>query len=177
MLQKEPADRVVLVHVDCGHVDRLLDHLLIGGDLIGVEARILPDTMEPSVLVAMDGHCLVVVPVEMEEGQQSGSVRAEDLKAVRKATKKGEDVVVAVADHGDFPPWREVLPEHRRGSPGTFTVALDVKLLAKLAEALDCERKNGNVMLTFKVDDPLSPIVVDRGWDERAFGILMPCRS
>jgi hypothetical protein len=178
--------------------------------------------VEKKRLVATDGHMLVSVPVtDLDKSpgpcpqDESGFVPTDVIKQARKLTPKtfgGDTIVSANGEHVfiggataprpsqkdcHFPPYEQVIPDYREGTPGTVTVALDAKLLLELAKAIG---KGGGgaalVKLTFPIPgyvepedsaellwskataervataDMLDPFVVEGA--DGALGILMP---
>jgi hypothetical protein len=87
-----------------------------------------------------------------------------------------------------FPPYEQVLPEYRKGSPDTITIGFSPELLVQLMKAIGQEKM---VALTFPVpsrvdqgsrridadighQEVLDPFVVEG--KDGAVGVLMPCR-
>lgn len=145
--------------------------------------------VEKKRLVATDGHCMAIVPIETDDHDVTGPVSADALKAARKAAKtnNGDAVIVAngaqVVPNGPtyarpdlmgckFPPYEQVIPEYRTGADGTYTITFNVDLLAKVADAIGTA-KNGIITITCK--GALDPIVVQTSATE-AIGVLMPAR-
>lgn len=136
---------------------------------------------EEKLLVATDGHALVAVPVE-DGGETSGYVSGAALRAGRRRVKCPPPVEVAVGPKdGTFPAWRQVVPKVKAGDEGTFTVRLDAKLLADLAEALGDSRVELTISAQTKGSragryyDGFGPILVRRAFDpadEREVGLL-----
>jgi hypothetical protein len=169
--------------------------------------------VEKQRLVATDGHAMAVVPVSgLTESpgdcpkDESGFVSVDALKAARKGTSKRQDHVVmsangkhvlqngttmprpVVINGMSFPPYEQVLPEYRKGSPDTITIGFSPELLVQLMKAIGQEKM---VALTFPVpsrvdqgsrridadighQEVLDPFVVEG--KDGAVGVLMPCR-
>lgn len=137
-------------------------------------------------LVATNGKGLVALPVETEKEERSRYLACNLLKAARSM---GADDVPAEIDDQEvvefgvlwptaqertFPEWKKLIPKFKRGSPGTFTFALDPTLLCRMASAMGL----GGVCLTVELgrtEGNPSPIIVqplnDRGEE---LGLLMP---
>jgi hypothetical protein len=153
-------------------------------------------------LAATDGHCMAIVPATVEESDTEGPVTGEALKAARKAAGKRGTPTIALNGHQaiangpsfprpdmagmSYPPIDQVIPEYRKGTEGTLTIAFSVDLLAKLAAAIGANDKTTIIEMTIKlpptegkdkglVRDPLV-IKSSNGADPAALGILMPCR-
>lgn len=137
-------------------------------------------------LISTNGHGLVALPVETKKDERSRYLACNLLQAARGfgdklALAEIEDqevveygVLWPTAQERTFPEWKELIPKWARGSPGTFTFALDPALLARMANAMGL----GGVCLTVELGRPEglpSPIVVqplnDRGEE---LGLLMP---
>jgi hypothetical protein len=137
-------------------------------------------------LISANGHGLVALPVETEKDERSRYLACNLLKAARSfgeplALAEIEDqevveygVLWPTAQERTFPEWKKLVPKWARGSPGTFTFALDPALLARMANAMGL----GGVCLTVELGRPEgqpSPIIVqplnDRGEE---LGLLMP---
>ena len=137
-------------------------------------------------LVATDGHCMVVLPVETDKGERSRYLACNLIKAARSFGDKSlpaeiEDqevveygVLWPTAQERTFPDWKLLVPKFERGSPGTITFALNPALLARMASAMSV----GGVCLTLELGRPEgapSPIIV-QSLDPNAeeLGLLMP---
>ena len=137
-------------------------------------------------LISTSGHGLVALPVETEKDERSRYLACNLLKAARSfgdplALAEIEDqevveygVLWPTAQERTFPEWKKLIPKFKRGSPGTFTFALDPALLSRMANAMGL----GGVCLTVELGRPEgqpSPIIVqplnDRGEE---LGLLMP---
>jgi hypothetical protein len=145
--------------------------------------------VEAERMVATDGHRLVAVPVEIEEGDVSGYVSRDLLKVGRRKAGKLEPSIqiinrIDLLPHEiewpclqgrTFPAWRGVLPPYHEGDEGTVTIGLNSKLLKGIADALGSE---GLVALTVKLDSPSTSPLLVRAFlgQEDEIGILMPCR-
>lgn len=113
------------------------------------------DTLERRA-VATDGHILAVVPVEPDEGDTTGYLSPEALKAGRKDYKDA-CILYPDADHitvgstkyerpnpGEFPRYHQVFPEYKPQSEtahqeGMRTVCLNAELLLRIQKALGCD--------------------------------------
>lgn len=150
---------------------------------------------EKKRLVATDGHRMVIVPVTVEKGDDSGSIPVDAIKQARKLAGKSRDEAQVKANGAivlesgatmprpkvDFPPYEQVVPSYRPGTGGTVTIAFNARYLHELAQALGTE----HVELTFKVVRAgariVDPIIVGRNGSryeaKDPLGVLMPmCR-
>lgn len=149
-------------------------------------------------MVATDGRCMAVVPVDVDASDVSGHVPAESLKTARKVWGKltlntlavGE-ASVSVGDYqwkrpvdmGKFPDWRNVIPNPEKDRTETLRVGINPEYLARVAEAIGTDR---HVVLEIPVETQgrykgqvLNAIVVrpsDKGAVKGAFGLVMPVR-
>ncbi len=143
------------------------------------------------VLVATDGHRLVKLPVKACDGDTTGFVTGEALKAGRQSVRKGEEFSISAneslyvqngptfprptdATAGCFPPYSKVIP----GKRDTVSICLNAHYLWELAQALGAD-KFGGVVIEFNPAGPMDPIVVKRGTkedDAGGIGVLMPMR-
>lgn len=148
--------------------------------------------VEAGKLVATNGRIIAVVPVEIEEGDASGYVTAEALKAARALVGKHLPLAIkangslalyngvtfprpGVDDLGQFPNWKQVIPE-KQEKPA-IRIAFDVKLLSALCEAM------GTSGVILEASDDLTGIrVIPTGvsacqpGSPQAFGVIMPLR-
>ena len=155
--------------------------------------------VERKRIVATDGRILACVPVEVEDGDTSGRVSPEALKASRKASGPlgvptlacGERLITSDGtlfkrpDNDSFPPVDQVIPEYRPGTAGTVSICLDPALLMALAKALG-NGKNHGISLTINLPTgkergasagySLEPVVVTTESCPGGIGVLMPCR-
>jgi DNA polymerase III sliding clamp (beta) subunit (PCNA family) len=100
-----------------------------------------------SRLVATDGHKLVCVPVTIEEGDTSGPVTAEAIKAAIKAAGRHCDAAIACNgslavqngpsfprpdpdDIGKFPGFERIIPKE-----GTAQIGINAEYLAAIQKA------------------------------------------
>lgn len=152
---------------------------------------------ERGTLEATNSYAAVVVPVEIEEGDESGLIPAEALKAQRKASKYTEaslsvngNVSLATPEgeqswkkgEGQFANLHQLTPTEW----SNFRIALNPKFLLELAQALgdpesvtlefvrQTDKDEGEDVGSFP--SPLRPmrVTVPRGGD--SYGILMPIR-
>ena len=145
------------------------------------------DKNKKPIAIATNGRVLAMVPVTLEETDQTGLISPEALKASRK-NKANPGQMIANGDIdlldgrrlprptedevGNYPNWRQVVD----GAPTEwkFQVSFNAAYLLSLAQALGCP-KEALVTLSFK--DELSPIVVHRNNSgEGEYGLLMPAR-
>jgi DNA polymerase III sliding clamp (beta) subunit (PCNA family) len=130
-------------------------------------------------LVATDGHVLATLPVTLDEGDVSGVVPGEALKAAYKAcqvNRHSEVLVQAKIDHlqmGNVAVSRpkleddhilagdgveNVFPKFSAGDENTVTIALNVDLLVACARAIG----EKHVRLTIRVPwSPFDPFLVE----------------
>lgn len=131
--------------------------------------------VEKKELRVTNGHAAVVVPCEVAADDVSGP-----LPLMRMARPEGDDyevhagkdaVSVKRPNVGAFPSLESVMPKFKEGDPGTFTVAFDPALLAKVAAAM------GNppvIVMTFR--SPEDIIRVSSSGEPGIIGAMMPCR-
>lgn len=148
-------------------------------------------------VIATDGRCMAVVPVNVDSTDVSGHVPVESLKTARKVwgkltlntlTVSAESV--SVGDHqwkrpdlGAFPNWMQVVPNPEKNRTETLKVGINPEHLARVAEAIGTD---GHVVLEIPVEmqgrykgQVLNAIVVrpsDKGAVPGAFGLVMPVR-
>jgi hypothetical protein len=185
---------------------------LVSKDPTHLHLQNLHYDLQKQRLVVTNGHALAMVPVTPDEGDASGWVSIDALKAARKAAGGRSEAEIhangslAISDgvtfprpnvETAFPPYEQVVPDYRQGSPGTVTIGLNAALLLELAKALGAHKKKSGPMiyLTIKLpkaigpdipkkpntsslmlDAMLDPVVISAGEDERAIGVIMPCR-
>lgn len=153
--------------------------------------------VEAKSLVATNGHMIAIVPVEPEEGDVTGYVTPEALKAAREGGKFHEPSISCnsslalpdgrsfprpkAEDIGNYPNYKQVIPEADRQV--AFTVRLNAEYLYSIAKAIS-DGKNTVVTLEFAehirrahpdgtfTEHP-QPIVVKGAGGK---GVLMPCR-
>lgn len=148
-------------------------------------------------VIATDGRCMAVVPVDVDAGDVSGHVPVESFKTARKVWGKltlntvavGESAV-SVGDYtwkrpdlGTFPNWRGVVPNPEKDKTETLKVGINPEFLARVAEAIGAGE---HVVLEIPVETQgrykgqvLNAIVVrpsDKGAVKGAFGLVMPVR-
>jgi hypothetical protein len=145
---------------------------------------------ENSKLVATNGMAMAVIPVLLEEGDESGYVPCDALKQARKGAKGeismlcGGEVVlpngtIMPRDKTETPPnWKIVMPNQDEAS---MRISLDAGMLAKLAESMGTEG------VTLEISGHESPIIVRPACSGRwnatrpacqdAIGVIMPIRQ
>lgn len=129
-------------------------------------------------IAATNGHLLVVVPVELDEGEKSRHVVQPELDRARyPVSPAAEDIA---RDRGVFPDVIKVVPPFKPFSAGTVTVGFSAEYLFRLSQALGTEQSR--VVLTFVpgcCERDEGAILVTAGeWLQPgdAFGVLMPLR-
>ncbi len=142
--------------------------------------------LQGSKLIATDGHKLVAIPVEREEGDSDGPIDCLAFKLARKTssefskisangclkvqTKDGEITMQRSSKEINFPQWQKILPNtDRRG----IKIGLNAEYLYQMAEAL------GTKKVTIEILDADSPIIVkgaNENYIEGSIGVLMPVR-
>lgn len=98
-----------------------------------------------SRLVATDGHKLVAIPVTIDDGDTSGPVTAEAIKAAIKAAGRNGDAAIACkgslavqngptfprpGDLGQFPDFDRIIPKE-----GTAQIGINAEYLAAIQKA------------------------------------------
>ena len=153
---------------------------------------------EKNRLEATNSYAAVLVPCETEEGDESGLIPAEALKAQRKASKYSAaslsvngDVRLSTPEgeqawkkgEGRWPDFDKLMPEEYSG----FRIGINPKLLLELAQGIGSPE---NVVLEFALQgdktegegvgyfpSPLRAVrVTTTQGTEAAHGILMPIR-
>ena len=143
-------------------------------------------------LWATDGRAMVKLPVESDETDTEGFVPVEALKAARKLSGRIDSISVhlngaaTLANGATFPrpttqtqgfttwPNCERVFDDAIGKETKFSVALDVKLLAAIADAMGTDK------VRLQMTDENTAIRVYPGSDApnvNARGILMPIRT
>ena len=142
--------------------------------------------LQGSNLIATDGHRLVAIPVEREDGDSDGPIDCSAFKLSRKTssefskisangclkvqTKDGEITMQRNFKEINFPNWQKVLPNSDRGG---IKIAFNAEYLYQMAEAL------GTKTVTIEILDSNSPIIVkgsNENYIEGSIGVLMPVR-
>lgn len=133
-------------------------------------------------LIATNGHALVLHPVGIDEGDTSGHVPLEALKAAR--AKRADGVISlngnATAggvqyprpDLGQYPDVDRVIPAKPDTPP---TVIFDAELLLKLAQAMTDRKAIVRVWVGKEPGDAL--YIEAMHAPEGVVGVLMPCRD
>ena len=136
-----------------------------------------------SKLVATNGQALVVIPIELSEGDADGYVTAAALKLARKGSDNpeircngtltlsdGTQLPRPGAQGKPFPDYRQCVPK----DPPTLAIAFSVKNLRALGDALGAQH------LVLEIKDATSPVIVrPAGYRvpvQEAFGVLVPYR-
>lgn len=133
-------------------------------------------------LVATNGHALVIHPVVVDDGDTSGHVPLDALKAVRgkradsTITLNGNAIAGGVQyprpDLGQYPYFDRVIPAKPSTPP---TVIFDAELLFKLAQAMTDRQAIVRVWVGKYPGDAL--YIEARHAPEGVVGVLMPCRD
>jgi len=155
-------------------------------------------------LAATNGHIMVLVPCEIEDGDTDGSVSVAAIEWARERLRDkgvGQDIQIACGERlvcdgasfdrpkeevGAYPPVDQAMPDQRPGAPGSVTFAVDANYIKRLANALghgrDDEDRVSMVKLTVKLpaagEPMIAPLFVMSNDDDPgdAVGVLMPCR-
>ena len=133
--------------------------------------------LEGSNLVASDGKRIVVLPVELDEGDIDGFISQAAITAACKAKSPraddsrvlfaGTELRAPLANYseprpapdGQFPPYQKVLPTFKEGDSDTVTVRLNAQMLVEMAALLS---DTSCVSLTFKLGLPRKSMDVDQ---------------
>lgn len=141
-------------------------------------------------VIATNGRAMVAIPVEVEEGEESGWVSIPALAAARKASSR--DGVASVHCNGTcatttadfprpfkndatmtFPNYRQVIPEGEQ--KGVFKLAFNVELLAAVVKAAG---GTGIVSVHQPADDPTATMTLSiQGAKDGTVAVMMPCRA
>ncbi len=136
-------------------------------------------------LIATNGHCVAVVPVELSEGDTSGPVSAEALKAARKTLSQLREAEIVcnsgleVRTGPAFPrPNCDLkLPDIDRITPdkkGRICVGVRAQYLADVAKAI-ANQKYGGVALWIDPENSETASILLEG-ENGAYGVVMPMR-
>jgi DNA polymerase III sliding clamp (beta) subunit (PCNA family) len=140
-------------------------------------------------LIATNGKSLVVLPVERDSEDTDGPINVEAFKLSRKvlscikdsqiiangelkiSTKEGQ-MTIPRRDltGGNFPNWKQVIPNENRGG---YKIGLNAEMLYDLAQSL-----GGNEVI-LEVFDEVSPIIVKAHPNHAisgSLGVLMPVK-
>ena len=141
-------------------------------------------------LLATDGHIMLVIPVEVDDGDVAGPVPAEAVKQARRS--KADDIFLAKdkvitggvtfprENKGKYPDVDQVIKGAHDGV-GKPDLTLNAKLMHDLALGLCSDTKYPIIKVWFKRDekgeiDKNSPLRFEsaKGSDD-GFGLIMPC--
>jgi len=136
--------------------------------------------IENNIAVASNGKVLAVVPLKEFEPNETGCISPEILVAARKVSPKADkesDIFLTDKEErlidgstrprpsNEFPKYKEVIPIDEPQMVFSF----DIKLLNKLAKAIDSDR------LVLEIINPRKAIrVYPANKGNEAFGVLMP---
>ena len=136
--------------------------------------------IENNTAVACDGRVLAVVPLKEFEPNETGCISPETLIAARKVSPKADkeseifltdkeesliDGLTRPRPSNQYPKYKEVIPIEEP----QMKISFDIKLLDKLAKAINSDR------LVLEIIDPRKAIrVYPANKGNEAFGILMP---
>lgn len=144
-------------------------------------------------VIATNGRAIVAIPVEVEDGEESGWVSIPALAAARKAcaSRGPEKDVASVHCNGTcrtatadfprpfkdsemkFPNYRQVIPDGEQ--KGVFKLAFDVNILAAVVKAAG---GTGIVSVHQPADDPDAPMTLSiQGAKDGTVAVMMPCRA
>lgn len=144
---------------------------------------------EGAQVVAIDGRILVVVPVTVEEGDETGLVSEQALKAAVAGPKR-ETYIKAGPEKLEtgmgefprdpsrqFPDWEQVIPSK---DDANFSIMISVKLLKNLLDAMGANQPDSSIELFIKDGD--TGVLVeghnDTAVENRAepypYGVIMP---
>lgn len=143
-------------------------------------------------VIATNGHMLVILPAEIEDGDTAGPITDDALKLARKlAGRKADDITVRAGkdtvtlDDGTIMPRLSAdtytYPDVDAVVPGRSEVAVSFnpEYLALIAKALPKAEFGVTLYLKTEADgsiDPHGAIRVESNRDDNAVGVLMPVR-
>ena len=145
--------------------------------------------IEESAVISTNGHIMAVCPVELDEGDTSGPITAESIKAAIKASpvKAIRDKTANIKANGSlqldngqsFP--REELTQkwvdYKRVIPDTdkteMVISLDAKLLKDLADSINTP---GTSVIKIRIIDNNTAFYVESDDKSECYGVIMPCR-
>ena len=143
---------------------------------------------ENSLIVATDGHILAACPVELDEGDTSGNVSSEAIKAALKSSPvKSRSAKTANIkangsleldngatypreNLGQFPDYKRIIPDLDKAE---MVISLDAKLLKDLADAINTP---GSSIVTLHIKDNATAFYVDSDALSDCYGVIMPCK-
>jgi DNA polymerase III sliding clamp (beta) subunit (PCNA family) len=143
------------------------------------------------VMVATNGWIMSVVPVEVQDDDESGYVSKEALAAARKSAVMDECEIrlngkaeipssgmvmgrEGLAGESRYPNWRQVMPDYDEKDKGFTVIALNAKMLLDLALSM------GHEWVKLVIKDSNSPIGVSPSPTDRSYvptnakGVIMP---
>lgn len=145
---------------------------------------------EHGKLIATNGMAMAVIPVGLDESDESGHIPCDAFKQARKGARGEVSMLcngnvtlptgaILPRDKSENPPnWQAVMPHEPKVN---MRISLNAAMLAKLAEAMGTEG------ITLEIDAPDSPVIVKPAYAGRfseakpvcpdAIGIIMPIRS
>jgi len=144
--------------------------------------------VETSLIVATNGHILAACPVELDEGDTSGVVSTDAIKAaIKDCPVKERDLKTASikangaleldngatyprVNNGTFPQYQRVIPDKGKAE---MVISFDAKLLKDLADAINTP---GNSQVKLHIVDNNSAFYVESDNQSDCYGVLMPCR-
>ena len=144
--------------------------------------------IDEKAVVATDGHVLAVCPVELDDGDTSGPITEESIKAaIKLSTVKTRSMKTAnvkangmlVLDNGatyprpdnvTFPDYHRVIPDINKAE---MVISFDAKKLKDLADAINTP---GSSVVTLHIKDNNTAFYVDSDTMSDCYGVLMPCR-
>ena len=145
--------------------------------------------VENSVIIATSGTILAACPVELDEGDISGTVTAESIKAAIKASPvkaiKHKTANIKAngslqLDNGQSFPRAELTRkrvDYQRVIPDTdkieMVISLDAKLLKDLSDAINAP---GSSVVKIHIQDNTKAFYVESDKGSECYGVIMPCR-
>jgi DNA polymerase III sliding clamp (beta) subunit (PCNA family) len=167
---------------------------LVAGDEAGFSLNNVKLDVEGKRMLAINGHALAIIPIEVEEGDHSALIPVEVLKALRtfanrtkqkdlrisvngmiKAEFKGEKQEHALGE-GTFPN-ADLVVRLVRQPEGPATIIFNAQTLLNLVKALSDPTAPNSDVISIWVKDGQSSIILKSSSNPDAIGMLMPCRS
>ena len=143
---------------------------------------------DASAVIATNGHILAYCPVELDEGDTSGPITAESIKAAIKQSPmtcrvdkmanikaNGSLILDNGASYpretvGQYVDYKRVIPDK---SQAEYVISLDAKLLKDLADAINTP---GSSIVKIHIKDNTSAFYVESDKDSECYGVIMPCK-
>ena len=145
--------------------------------------------VEKSRIESTNGHIAALLPVELDEGDTSGWISDEAIKAARKIKGPLNERVLDIRaggtletangeferhDFGKMVDMERIIP--KKAPEDCVRVAFNAELLHQLADAI-CDQNSSQIILNIDPDDKnRGMLVTPLDSEVESIGIIMPCR-